>query len=116
MSSSARVPWVIPTVDDLLNVIAAPALDAYRTKVLAPGQPDPFDDVMATITTRIRAEINRYQIISLTDNAIPPSLLRIACLMIVKAMESRLPTIKLTETQDQERQEGIRYLERINRN
>jgi hypothetical protein len=109
------VAWVIPSVDDLKDVLADRAVEAFRTKALGETQTDPFTRVMQTVTNRIRSEIERRQTLSETEYSVPPSLLRLACLMIVKAMEGRLPGVNLTPQHDEERRDGVRYLERINR-
>jgi len=111
------VAWIVVTVDDLDDYLVAKAMDALRTKKLRVGQVDPFTTVMHAVADRIRAEIrgcDRNQV-SETAYAIPPSLKQIACLMIVEAMQGRLPGVTLNDGQQEMLRDGRRYLERISR-
>lgn len=107
--------WIVITVDDLDDYLAAAAMSALRSAALGTSQTDPFARVMPDIASRIRNEIqacasNR---ISATTNAIPPELKTIACLMIIEAMQARLPGVDLTEKQQDMLRDGRDYLKRI---
>lgn len=110
----ASADWVVPTTDDIEDTLVAKAVDAFRQKNLGATQVDPFDNVMKRVTNRIRGEISKFQIISLTDNAIPPSILWVASALIVQGLAGRLPGVaSLTDQQKDVIQNALDYLQRI---
>lgn len=109
------IAWIVPTIADLDNYLAAPAMVALKTAALGAGQANPFLEVMPSVCGRIRDEIRgcKTNVVSATENAIPPGLKMIACLLIIEAMQGRLPGVELTEGQADMLKDGRRYLERI---
>ena len=112
---SDSVEWVVPTVADLKDYIASPAVVAFQTKALAADQSDPFDNSMHAVTNRIRSEIARHYVLSETPYSIPPDLMWVACLLIVEMMQGRLPGLRLNEGQQEQLRDARDYLKRINR-
>lgn len=107
--------WIVITVDDLDDYLVAAQMTALKSAALGSGQTNPFTRVMPDVASRIRAEIaasGKYQV-SATANSIPPDLKTIACLMIIEAMQSRLPMLELSEDQRNLLRDGRDYLKRI---
>lgn len=112
----SAIAWIVPEVSNMENQLVEKAITAFRTKALGATQSDPFDEAMQQVTDRIRAEIANNQTISLTENAIPPSLLWVAKLLIVEALATRLPGLEsLIASQADQRSDARDYLKRINR-
>ncbi len=93
--------WIVPTVDDLNDYLAASAMTAFKTAALGAGQTNPFTNIMPAVVARIRNYIASCSsnVLSETANSIPLSLKECACLMIIRAMEGRIGGISLTEYQ-----------------
>lgn len=109
--------WLILTPSDLDDYLAAPQVAALRAAALGSGQTDPFLRVMPDVASRIRAEIqgcprNR---VSATPQSIPPNLKSIACLLILEALQARIPGLSLTPEQKTLIADGRDYLKRIGR-
>ncbi len=91
--------WITIAPEDLADYQAAALVNAARTAALASGQADPFDQVMPDVVARIRAEIRgcKTNRVSLTPDSIPPDLKSTAILLVVEAMQARLPGVALDE-------------------
>lgn len=91
-------------MSDLDNYLVDAQLTAINTAALAGGQTDRFTAVMVDVSYRIRRKIqnNRANLISLTENAIPPELKWVACYLCIEAMQSAI-SIGLELTEDQRR-------------
>lgn len=106
--------WITLTTADLDDTKVAALLEALRSSALGTGQDDPVEEIIASVTARIRAEIqgcSRNQVDSDTTK-IPASLKRLGCRMVVFDLMSRLQQ-DLTEDERSERKSDLRYLERI---
>lgn len=107
--------WLLLTPADLNDYLVAPQVAALRAAALGDGQTDPFLRVMPDVAHRIRAEIqgcprNR---VSALPNSIPPDLKAIACLLILEALQARIPGLCLTSEQKILIADGRDYLKRI---
>ncbi len=113
--SAGTIDWIVPQVEDLNDYLAGRAIVSFRTKALATGQQDPYEPVMIDITNTIRLDIASCATnsISETPNSIPPSLKTIASLMIIEAMQGRLPGVNLTDKQADMLKDGKGRLKRI---
>lgn len=88
-------------VTDLNDYLVGAQVNALRAAALAAGQADPFTNVMHDMASRIRLKIESCQRnqVSATPYTIPPECKWIACYLIIEAMQTRLPGLKLTEEQ-----------------
>ncbi len=108
--------WVNITIEDLNDTKAASLVQACREAALAQGQDDPTNEIIGDCIARIRAEIAACQKNKLDADPtkIPQDLKRLACRMIIRAMQSRLQ-YPLTDDEREEQRNDIRILERIAR-
>lgn len=112
--------WINITAAVLKTGKAAALVEAYATAALGAGQTDPTAEVIASVSDRIRTEVqscskNR---ISATAGAIPPSLKSLAIRMIIWELQSRLNVLNSLPMSDQDQsdhRDDVRYLERIAR-
>lgn len=111
----ATEAWIVPTVDDLSAYLAASGMTALREAALAVGQDDPFEEHMPSVVAKVRAYIKgcKSNVLSETENSIPRSLKGITCLLIIEAMEGRLPGVSLTERQSKALERGIDDLKMV---
>ena len=106
--------WITITISDLEDVKTAKLLTPLRTKALGDGQDDPVPEIMASVTTRIRAEIagcSRNQL-DADETKIPASLKLLACRLVIAAASNRLG-ISLNDDERAQLRSDERYLERI---
>lgn len=108
------VQWIVPEVEHLSDYLAATAMTALRGRALGTGQVDPFENVMQAVTTRVRNEVAPKWTLSETEFSVPPSLLQITCLLIIEAMQGRLPGVHLTERHESMLTDGRDLLKRVN--
>lgn len=106
--------WIVIVDADLNDYLVAAQMEALRTVALAGGQANPFTKTMQDIASRIRAEIEACptNVLSGTAYAIPPSLKRHACTLIIEAMQPRL-LLPLTEDQKTAAKDAKDWLKRI---
>lgn len=90
-------------------------MTALRGSALGVGQSDPFSEHMPSIVAMVRAKIKACQenVLSETENSIPRSLKNITCLLIIEAMEGRLPGVSLTERQQKALERGVQDLKDV---
>jgi hypothetical protein len=111
-----QVAWAIITTADLNHYLVAAQVTALRTAALGAGQTDPFNEVMPTVTARIRSICSTNgRVISATANSVPPEVKDIACYLILEELQTRLPGLKLTEEQVRQTENGRDYLKQIAR-
>jgi hypothetical protein len=91
--------WNVITASDLNDYLVAAQASAVRTAALAAGQSDPFANVMHDRCNYIRNRISRSVQISNTAYAVPPELKTCACWLIIEALQTRLPSLRLTDDQ-----------------
>lgn len=94
--------WVVPTEAGCKDYLAAAGISSFTTGALGAGQTNPFPNVMAAVVKEIRGYIRSCErnVLSETENSVPPELERTAYLMIVEAMQGRLPGVNLTKGQE----------------
>jgi hypothetical protein len=93
--------WITIAVSDLNDYLVAAQVNALRSAALGSGQSDPFTNVMQAVTNRVRAKIlscDRNQV-SATSYEVPPELKTQTIWLILEAMQSRIPGLKLTDEQ-----------------
>lgn len=107
--------WITIAVTDLNDYLVGAQVNALRTAALASGQADPFNAVMPAVAARVRAEVQgcKTNQISATANTVPPDLKRETIMLILEAMQARLPTLKLTEDQQRQIERAYEYLRRV---
>jgi hypothetical protein len=93
--------WTTIALTDLNDYLVAAQVNALNTAALAPGQSDRFTRIMTDAVNRVRAKIegcprNR---VSATPLTVPPELKWAACCLIIEAMQSAIPGLKLTDDQ-----------------
>lgn len=91
--------WVVIQKTDLNDYLVGAQVAALSTAALAKGQSDPFASVMADRCAYVRNRISNKIRLSATALAIPPELKTSACMLIIEAMQRRLPMLELTEDQ-----------------
>lgn len=93
--------WILIAVTDLNDYLVGAQVSALRTAALAAGQADPFTNVMHDMASRIRLKIEscRTNLVSATAYTVPPECKWIACYLIIEAMQTRLPGLKLSDEQ-----------------
>lgn len=91
--------WITIIADDLNDYQVGTIIAAARTKALAAGQADPFLAVMPDVINGMRDDIRGCQrnTVSATPLSIPKGLRKEAVLLIIEAMQSRLPGVSLTD-------------------
>lgn len=89
--------WIVITAEDMNAYQVGAMMDALRTAALADGQTDPFAETMHDRCNYIRNRISGRTQISSTPYTIPPELKSQACLLILEAMQPRLPGLNLSE-------------------
>ena len=109
------VTWIVITPADVDDFLVAAQASAVRTAALGSGQADTFTNVMRAVAGRIQAEIQSCarNKISAVPYAIPPSLRAEACHLIIEALQTRIPALKLTDDQKKNADEARDYLRRI---
>ena len=107
--------WIIIAVADLDDYLVAAQMAALRNAALGGAQTDPFSRVMPDIIGRMRMKIAscEHNQLSATPNSIPPELKWAACYLIIEAMQTRLPGLKITEEQRTQIEDAKRQLDRI---
>ena len=114
------VAWITLTIAQLDTAKAAALVDALQSAALADGQPDPLPEIIAGVTSRIRAEIaaGGRTVLDADGTKVPPSLKSLALRMVLREGQSRLNAGGAFPLSDDEREEwrqDVRYLERIAR-
>lgn len=111
----ATEAWITIAATDLDPYLAAAGVDALQTAALAVGQADPFNEHMPSVVAIVRGYIKgcASNVLSATANSVPRSLKQITCLMIIEAMQGRLPGVVLTEGQQKMLERGVKMLEKI---
>ncbi len=107
--------WITLSAEDLNDYQVAKIVTAARTKALASGQADPFDIVMPDIVARVRAEIRgcAKNKVSATPLTVPPDLRSQTILLIVEAMQARLPGVALDDDIKTLIADARKYLQRV---
>lgn len=107
--------WIVITANHLNDYSAGAKVNALRTAALAGGQADPFLTVMPDVVARVRAQIgsNKTNQLSATANSVSPDLKTHTCWLIIEAMQSRLPGLKLTDEEKNMVKKAEDYLARV---
>ncbi len=111
----ATEAWITISTTDLDPYLAAAGVDAFQTAALAVGQTDPFLEHMPSVVALVRSYIKgcATNVLSDTENSVPRSLKQITCLLIIEAMQGRLPDVSLTTGQQKMIDRGVEMLEKI---
>lgn len=90
--------WITLSTDDIYNYLCKEQLDALRKYG---SKEDPLPPLIADITAKIRAEIAAFpkNFLHPAENLLPVFLKSTACFLIIEALQTRLPTLQLTEDQ-----------------
>lgn len=93
--------WIVPTESGCRAYLAAAGCSALTSAALGTGQTDPFDEVMPAVVAEIRGFITAcpVNVLSATANSVPRQLERTAYLLIIEALQGRLPGVNLTKGQ-----------------
>jgi hypothetical protein len=86
-------------VADLNDYLVAAQMTALRTAALGSGQSDPFTNAMHDRCNYVRNRIAGRVQLSATAYAVPPELKTQTCYLVIEAMQTRLPVLRLTEDQ-----------------
>lgn len=84
--------WITLTAADLNAYLLAEQMDALREEALAPGQADPFTEIMPDVVRKIRQFIasNPENLVDAGELTLPPELKLDACYLIIAPMLGRL--------------------------
>lgn len=84
--------WITITPEDLNAYQVAKVVAAARTKALASGQDDPFEEVMPNVVKQMRDDIKawRSNVLSATPQSVPAGLKEQAIYLILERMIPRL--------------------------
>lgn len=101
--------WITLTPEDITHYLASPQLQALRQFS------DPLLEIIADIIAKVRSEISAFPANALSHdrNCIPKALRSDACHLIIEALQSRIPTLKLTPDQIRNANNARTYLKRI---
>ena len=93
--------WLTIELADLNDYLVGAQVTALNTAALATGQSDRFTNLMADMVNRMRVKIEGCprNHISATPLTVPPELKWVACYLIIEAMQSAVPGLKLTDDQ-----------------
>lgn len=107
--------WIPITADDLNDTKLSLLVDQLRTAALADDQADPVINIIAGITSEIRANIKgcKTNVLDADETTIPKELKALACRMVVREAQSRLqlalePDEVREQTRDDDRLSAIR--------
>jgi len=108
--------WSAISIDDLNDAKAAALVAACRTAALGDGQADPVPNIIANVTSRIRAEISgcANNTLDADTTKIPNDLKSLAARIVMREAMSRLQQ-SLNDDEREEQRNDLRYLERIAR-
>lgn len=96
----STVPWITITAENLRAYLVAEQVAALQAEALAPGQADPFVEIMPDVVSKMRTYIasNLDNQLDAEELALPPSLKLDAIYIIMAAMLGRL---QIAMTKDQ---------------
>jgi phage gp36-like protein len=107
--------WITITSTDVQTRLTGVELSALQKVALAPGQPDPLDDVISKVVDEVRGYIaaNPKNTLGGADT-VPQKLLSASLAIIRYRLATRLPVKSiLTEDRVKENADAIRLLERV---
>lgn len=109
--------WIPLTLDDFHDYLAAPQAAALAQELLASGQDNPLDVVLADTVARVRSEIRARadQALSADPLLIPRSLKGAALALAIDAAQGRIPALELTPDQVRRAQAAEQLLRRVAR-
>lgn len=97
----------------LQRYLAAPQLRALQTAALGDDQDDPFPEIVADITARVRAELRAGgSVLSADALGIPAELHSAAAALVIAAAQTRLPSLELTPAQERAQRDALQLLDR----
>ena len=93
--------WLTIQLSDLNDYLVGAQVTALNSSALAAGQSDRFTKIMTDMVNRIRIKIEGCprNHISATPLTVPPELKWVACYLIIEAMQTAVPGLKLTDDQ-----------------
>lgn len=95
--------WTSLAPSDLTHYLYPSQLDALRQIDNTEGTStkDPLPSIITDITAKIRTEIAAFpkNFLPADPTILPPSLKSIGCFLVIEALQSRIPTLKLTPDQ-----------------
>jgi hypothetical protein len=112
---SGTVAWIVPTEAGTKNYLAAAGITSFGSSALGSGQSNPFTSVMPAVVAEIRAYVASCSrnVLSETANSVPPELEHITYLLLIQAMQGRLPGINLTKVQEDDIKAGRAMLDKV---
>jgi hypothetical protein len=110
-------PWIVIQETDLNDYLVGAQATALKTAALAAGQENTWTTIMTDVVNRIRSEMRSSprNVVSETPLTIPPDLKSTAMVLIVEALQRRIPSLKLSESQKDAADQARDYLKRIAR-
>ncbi len=108
------VAWTVVTTTMLKDYLVAAQMTALQTAALSGGT-DPFLTIMPDVAARIRAAVASCakNTISETANSVPPELKWVACILIIELMQTRLPSMTLSDSQKKTAEDAKKTLAEV---
>ncbi|OIO60439.1 MAG: hypothetical protein COZ46_07610 [Verrucomicrobia bacterium CG_4_10_14_3_um_filter_43_23] len=91
--------WILIKPNDVYDYLAAPQVELLRQRALTEGQSDPLIEIILDIVMFVRLHLPPMLQSSQKQALIPRELKGCACRLIVEALQSRIPNIRLTPDQ-----------------
>ena len=90
-------------------------MSSVQLKSLAQNRKSYINDIISDITAQVRAAIWNNQGITLSSDPslIPPELMATTCHLIIEALQSRIPTLELSDDQVRNADNARAFLNRI---
>jgi hypothetical protein len=107
--------WKQVTEADMQRHVLNPQLSALRTAALAGGQADPMtgsiEDAIADVRVAIQTCQNNF--VSTDATRVPPEWVKWACYLALAAMQTRLPSLKLSDDQKKQIERAEERLDQV---
>lgn len=106
--------WTAITQDDLLSAMSETESTAYRTKLIATGQTDPFDEIKEQVTREIRGAIrsNPRNSVDTDTTTLPASAHYHAVVLIRHRLLTRVD-IEVSDARREEYRTAQSYLKQV---
>lgn len=106
--------WTAITVDELKHRKVAALVEALQAAALGDGQADPVEQLIASVTETIRANVKSCaaNVLDADTTKIPGDLLDLGCRLVLYGAKGRLE-IPLTQDERDQKASDERTLERI---
>jgi len=111
----ATEAWVEIDATTMAHYIVSAQLEALRTAALGVGQSDPLDQIIPDVVRTVRSYIEgcSKNTLSAVPNTVPQSLVAETCWLVAEAMQTRIPSFSLSESQQKAADNARRLLVKV---